>query len=105
MRFRLTLNLLNLEVEDEDFQEITVQTGSSWYPPLPIPEGVDEDNFQGDDNHPLHRGSWIIFLGYNQENAGTHYGQKYCETLSVIELTLKLMVQAKPTATTCSFQL
>ena len=74
--------LAESEVDDEDLQEITVQTGSSWYPPLPIPEGVDQDNFQGDDNHPLHRGRWIIFLGYNQENAGTHYGQKYCETLS-----------------------
>jgi hypothetical protein len=71
-----------ITAEDEDFHEITVQTEASWYPPLPIPEGVDNDNFQGDDNHPLHRGRWIIFLGYNKENAGTHYGQKYCETLS-----------------------
>ena len=70
------------EGDDEDVLDITVQTSQSWYPPLPIPEGVDQDNFQGDDNHPLHRGRWIIFLGYNQENAGTHYGQKYCETLS-----------------------
>ena len=59
------------EGEDEDLHEITVQTGSSWYPPLPIPEGVDEDNFQGSDNHPLHRGRWIIFLGYNKENSGS----------------------------------
>ena len=72
----------DVTVEDEDIHEITVQTTQSWYPPLPIPEGVDQDNFQGDDNHPLHRGRWIIFLGYNKENAGTHYGQKYCETLS-----------------------
>jgi hypothetical protein len=71
-----------ITAEDEDFHEITVQTEASWYPPLPIPEGVDNDNFQGDDNHPLHRGRWIIFLGYNKENAGTHYRQKYCETLS-----------------------
>ena len=56
----------DVTVEDEDVHEITVQTASSWYPPLPIPEGVDQDNFQGDDNHPLHRGRWIIFLGYNQ---------------------------------------
>ena len=68
--------------EDEDVIDITVQTSSSWYPPLPIPEGVDQDNFQGSDNHPLHRGRWIIFLGYNKALAGTHYGEKYCETLS-----------------------
>ena len=71
-----------ITAEEDDFQEITVQTTASWYPPLPIPEGVDQDNFQGDDNHPLHRGRWIIFLGYNKENSGSHYGQKYCETLS-----------------------
>ena len=70
-----------ITVEEDDIQEITVKTTASWYPPLPIPEGVDEDNFQGGDNHPLHRGRWIIFLGYNQSNSGTHYGQKYCETL------------------------
>lgn len=67
---------------EDDFQEITVQTTASWYPPLPIPIGVINDNFQGDDNHPLHRGRWIIFLNYNTANAGTHYTNKYCETLT-----------------------
>lgn len=71
-----------ITVVEDDFQEITVQTEASWYPPLPIPEGVDNDNFQGDDNHPLHRGRWIIFLSYDKENAGTHYTNKYCETLT-----------------------
>ena len=72
----------SITAEDDDFQEITVQTEASWYAPLPIPIGVVNDNFQGDDNHPLHRGRWIIFLNYNTANSGTHYTNKYCETLT-----------------------
>lgn len=72
----------HVEEPDSDEHDILVETESSWYPPLPIPEGVDNDNFQGNDGNPLHRGRWIIFLSYDKENSGNHYTQKYCETLT-----------------------
>jgi hypothetical protein len=71
-----------LILDEDDGQDITVKSTALWYPPLPIPIGVVNDNFQGDDNHPLHRGRWIIFLNYNTANAGNHYTNKYCETLT-----------------------
>ena len=95
----------DVTVDDEDVHEITVQTSHSWYPPLAYPRRRRPRQFSR--RRQPSSSPWTLDNLFRLQSKRTlaPIMDRNIVKPSRIELTLKLMVQAKPTATTCSFQL